>query len=200
MNSPEITTIIDFVEGRLSAKDFELLFHNNPKFKAVFDNDPHLPSTSYVGQSVYLYVLQENFNDPAEVLNVHGALIEFLTRNGIAHEPTNQYEEFHQILLSAQPKWLDVDTAYMQSKILPAAGDRTGDDLKQWLQTRLLELFRYIEQPPDWIQDPTWPIGEHGPLVFLGQLSINHYFHDEAAVYIFHDPNTGGCVTMIQVC
>ena len=41
--------------------------------------------------------------------------------------------------------------------------------------------------------------GEHGPLVFLGQMAVKGYFHDEATVYVFHDPATGTCQTVLQV-
>lgn len=34
---------------------------------------------------------------------------------------------------------------------------------------------------------------------FLGQVEINNYFHDEAAAYVFHDPKSDGCETVIQV-
>jgi hypothetical protein len=42
-------------------------------------------------------------------------------------------------------------------------------------------------------------MNEHGPLVFLGQIDIRNYFHDEAAAYVFHDPVTGVTETVIQV-
>ena len=86
--------------------------------------------------------------------------------------------------------------------MLPEAGERSGDELKQWLEHRFLELFRYLDKPPDWIQDGTWPVNENGPLVFLGQLPVHRYFGDEGAVYVFHDQIAGGasdCVTMIQM-
>jgi len=60
-------------------------------------------------------------------------------------------------------------------------------------------MFRCLGEPPEWIQEPDWPINENGPLVFLGQLSVLNYFHDESAAYVFHDPTTGGCETIIQV-
>lgn len=36
-------------------------------------------------------------------------------------------------------------------------------------------------------------------MVFLGQLAIRDYFHDEAAVYVFHDPATGLRETVLQL-
>ena len=82
---------------------------------------------------------------------------------------------------------------------MPAAGPRTGEDLKEWLHAELLKRFKYVSNPPEWIQNPHWPIHENGPMVFLGQVEVKGYFHDEAAVYVFHDPKSGACETIIQV-
>ena len=100
---------------------------------------------------------------------------------------------------AAQPGWLDADARYIQEQFLSRAGARTGSDLREWLRSELLAAFRYVENPPSWIQSPEWPIGADGPLVFLGQLEIEKYFHDAAAAYVFHDPKSGECTTVVQV-
>ena len=131
MATEEIRQIIDFVEGRLGPKEFEKLLYNNPRFEEVLSNDPNLPPNTYVGRDVYLYVIQQDFNSPGGILDVHGALSQFLKRNGFSVQPTQRYSEFYNLILSAQPKWLDVDPAYVQREILPSAGHRTGEDLKE---------------------------------------------------------------------
>ena len=98
-----------------------------------------------------------------------------------------------------QPDWLDVDLNWLEQYVIPEAGGLAGPELEEWLKNRLLALFRCVAEPPEWIQDPDWPINENGPLVFLGQLSVFNYFHDEAAAYVFHDPTTGACETIVQV-
>ena len=55
-----------------------------------------------------------------------------------------------------------------------------------------------VSDPPEWIQSPCWPHSAAGPLVFLGQLKVDQYFHDLATVYVFHDPANGECQTIVQ--
>lgn len=197
--SQELQQIIDFVEGQLESKTFEKILYENPRFEEVLNDDPYLPTNTYVGTDVYLYVIQQNFNSLAGVLNVHGALAQLLERNGVSVQPTKKYSEFYNLILSAQPKWLDVDPAYIQREIISAAGNLPEKELKKWLRSELLKRFKYVTKPPRWIQGANWPINENGPLVFLGQIQVNNYFHDEAAVYVFHDQSSGAFETVSQV-
>src|SRR6185369_12750037 len=98
------------------------------------------------------------------VLNVHGALSQFLERKQVPFQPTKAHEELHDIILSAQPAWLYVATDWLKKNVLAASEGRNGKELRDWLRARLLELFKYRGKPPKWIQSPNWPIGENGPL------------------------------------
>lgn len=198
MVSIELRQIIDFVEGRLQPKDFEQILYANPRFEEVLNDDPNFPPNTYLGTELYLYVIQLNFNSPGDILNLQKVLADFLERNGFAHQSTKKFDERYDLILSAQPKWLDVDSEYVQSEIIPAAGDLTGNELKQWLRAEFLKRFRYITKPPRWIQNPNWPINENGPLIFLGQLQVKDYFHDEAAIYVFHDQKSDSLQTIRQ--
>lgn len=84
--------------------------------------------------------------------------------------------------LAVQPRWLGIDGPLLQ-QAAREAGDRKGAELKRWLE----------------VQNPAWPIGPNGPLVFLGQLSTGTYFHNAGYVYVFLDPSDGRCQTVIQV-
>jgi hypothetical protein len=194
-----IATIVDFVEGRISPAEFEQPLYHDPAIENALNDDPALKPGTYVGSSTYLFVIEQDFKCPGGVLSVHGALSEFLDRKGVPYRATKAYAEFFDIILKAQPRWLNVRADWLQRNVLDGADGRTGRELQDWLRVRLLELFRYRDKPPKWIQSPNWPIAESGPLVFLGQMKITDYFHDEAAVYVFHDPATGRCETVIQV-
>src|SRR5262245_57955081 len=166
----ELQTLVEFVEGRIDAKEFEKLLYQNPRIEQVLADDPTLPPNTYVGRCVYLFLIEQDFDDPGGVLNAQSALEEFLRRKGQAFKPTRKYKEFYDLLLEAQPSWLLVDTGYLKKNILPAAGDQHGPGLRDWLRGRLLELFRYVEKPPRWIQNPAWPINEH--LFFLANFGL----------------------------
>ena len=144
-----------------------------------------------IWSNLYLFVLEQNFNSPGGVLNAHSVLAEFLESHNIPAQRTKIYSDLFGLILSAQPKWLDVNSAYIQKAIMPQSAGRKGKELKDWLRSEFLERFKYDTKPPRWIQNPNWPIGENGPLVFLGQIKVLNHFHDEAAVYVFHDSKTG---------
>jgi hypothetical protein len=132
-------------------------------------------------------------------VNAHGVLAEWLDRHGVPHAPSTASRDLYDLLLQAQPGWLNVDSKYLQEAFLSRAGGRTGKELLQWLRGELRRAFRCVGQPPEWIQNPEWPIGPNGPLVFLGQLEVRKYFHDVGAAYVFHDPKSGECTTVLQV-
>jgi hypothetical protein len=194
-----IASIVAFVEGRTEPADFEKLLYGDPEIERTLSDDPMLKPGTYIGSSTFLFVLEQDFASPGGVLNVHGALSQFLERRHIAFKPTNAYAELYDIILKAQPRWLDVPVDWLKQNVLPASNGRRKKELQDWLREQLLALFKYRDKPPKWIQSPNWPIGENGPLVFIGQLRVPNYFHDEASAYIFHDAKTGRCETVIQV-
>jgi hypothetical protein len=188
-----------FVSGSLDAAAFEQLLYDDPAFERLFADDPDRPANSYVGRSLYQYMIGLDYSDPEDVLNAQGAMEEFLERKGIAVQSTDAYAKFYDLILTAQPRWLDVDARFVKERLMPEAGGRSGEELRHWLAQRLLQEFRFVTAPPHWIQNPEWPIENGRPLVFLGQLPVAGYFHDEAAVYVFHDQTTGECRSIIQV-
>jgi hypothetical protein len=191
--------VVGFVEGRIAAEEFRRFLYDEPAIEALLSDDPDLPPTSYVRSSTYHYLLGLEYGDPGGALDAQGALSEWLERHGIAHARDTSVELLHDLLLRAQPSWLSVDTMYLKEAFLARAGTRSGDELREWLHRELLRAFRYVGKPPEWIQSPEWPINANGPLVFLGQLAVEHYFHDVAVAYVFHDPAVNECTTVIQV-
>jgi hypothetical protein len=194
-----IASIVAFVEGRIEPAEFEKRLYNDPAIEFALNDDPTLKPCTYIETSTFLFVVQQDFESPGGILNVQGALSQFLERKQIPFRPTGAHSQLYDIILKAQPGWLNVPDDWLKKNVLSAAERRKGKKLRDWLRARLLELFKYRVKPPKWIQCPDWPIGENGPLVFLGQIRIPDYFHDEAAAYLFHDPTTGRCETVIQI-
>lgn len=195
--SPELQTVVDFVEGRLDANAFEQMLVENPRFEEVLNNDPHLSHANNTWPSVFIYVLEQDLQSLWGRVVVEGALADFLTRNGTGHRPAKRYGELHELILQAQPPWLDASLDFVEKEMLPEASGLQGEALKIWLKKRFLQLFCYSQQPPDWIQGADWPINESGPLIFLGQLP---HLRANAAVFVFLDSQTGECRTIVQMC
>lgn len=62
--------------------------------------------------------------------------------------------------------------------------------------------FKCLSARPNWIQNPDWPVGKSGPMLFVGQIECPQtagLFHDDASFYLFFDPETGERRTMLQV-
>jgi len=199
MSGSAIDTLVGFVEGRVQAEELERALQQAPEMEALLADDPNLPPHSYVGSSVFLFLLQLDLADPGDLLSAQGALSDWLDRHAIGHSKSAEPQEFYDLLLAAQPGWLEVDAKWLQDELVTKAEGRKGDALRAWLHAQLIDRFRYVSDPPDWIQSPSWPIGSNGPLVFLGQVEVRKYFHDAAAAYVFHDPVSGECTTVIQV-
>jgi len=80
--------------------------------------------------------------------------------------------------------------AFFASLLMQFTGPEAG--LKEWLREQIAAGFRCVGQKPIWIQNPSWPFTEHGPMVFVGQINIPRgLFHDEASFYTFYDQQTG---------
>jgi hypothetical protein len=196
-----LKTIQRFVDGTLPPSEFRDALYADESFETLLTQDPDLPATHYVRRygGTYYFLIAQNYDDPGGVLNAHGALCEYMDRNGIAYSKSNKYSEFYNLVLEAAPNWLAPDHKFVAEHIMPDAGGRYGGELRAWLSQRLVELFKCADKPPEWIQSPCWPINENSPLVFLGQMEINNYFHDLANAYVFHDPASGKTETVIQV-
>jgi hypothetical protein len=199
MPESSLEDIRSFVAGDMTPEAFRDRLYADSSYEPLLTNDPNLRPGTYVGQNVYLFLLELDFSDISDVFTAQGALAQFMERNGITFTKTDKYEKLYDLILSAQPKWLHVDAHFVCEHIVSQAGDRTGTDLKKWLRAEILKRFKYASRPPRWIQSPAWPIREGQPLVFLGQFAVHDYFHDEASVFVFHDPRTGVCDTIIQV-
>jgi hypothetical protein len=198
-----LRAVTGFVDGKLDAVAFQAqLLETVDLFEELLDDSAELPQGSYIraaSSSTFHYLLELDLEDPGDVLNAQGALVDLLRRRGIDCEPTDNYEALFDLVSGAQPRWLDVETAWIKEHLLSGAGDRSGKELETWLREQFRARFRCLKEPPRWIQSPSWPIRGGRPLVFLGQLEVTDHFHDEGAVYVFHDPETGSCETIIQV-
>jgi hypothetical protein len=195
--SPSLSTLIDFVEGRIETASFEKRLYDDVELECLLSAQ-QAPKFAHTGHTLYHYLIALNYSLPGEVLAAQGVLVELLRELNVSAAASAGPSELFDLTLSAQPKWLDADAKFLQSLLSEAPSFLKKSDLKQWLRKRLLESFRYVKKPPPWIQSPSWPIGKNGPLVFLGQVAVEGYLHDSGAAYVFHDPVSNECVTVLQ--
>ncbi len=196
----ELQAVRDFVAGTSTPDEFHDLLTRLPSFPTWLDDAAELPSPSYIKSNTYAFLTALNWRSPGDHLSAQGALTQFLDRRGITYTRTERYSALYELLLDAQPKWLDAPSLFLESLLADSPPDLTSRTRKvKWLRERLLGLFRYASKPPRWIQNPDWPIRDGVPLVFLAQATVSDYFHDEAAAYVFFDPATRKAETILQV-
>lgn len=189
-------SIINFVAGTITVGVFEQQLYQDAAIEAVLSAEP-APVYCHTGTTLFHYLIGLNYQRPGDVLNAKHVLEELLARYQIlvtvCHNDTKEFE----LMLSVQPAWLCADMSYLAS-LLAMAPELSDKARKTWLRQQILDKFRYVKRPPKWLQDHIWPMSDAGPLVFLGQLKVEGYGHDNTAVYVFHDPQTDTCQSVIQ--
>lgn len=196
-DSQALEVIRAFVSGELPTADFEQRLYREAGIEALLSVEPAPPSCQ-TGITLFHHLIGLDYSNPGHLLEAQSALADLLECRGITVTPSPRPAEEHDLILSAQPRWLDADMSYL-SGLLATAPAGSYKERKAWLRQQILELFRFRTRPPRWLQAPNWPLGRSGPMVFLGQLAVDEYFHDRAAVYVFHDPATGECTSIVQV-
>jgi hypothetical protein len=195
--SPTLHTLVEFVEGRAEAASFAAKLYGDPDLEGMLSSHEP-PKYAHTGHTLYHYLIALDYTLPRDVLTAQGALSEALRALNVTANISERQIELLDLIHSAQPKWLDADARLVQSILTEAPSFQTKSEMRAWLKARLLERHRYLKKPPVWLQSPNWPIGKEGPLVFLGQVSVEGYLHDDGAAYVFHDPSSGECVTVLQ--
>ncbi len=196
----DLDFILEFLSGKIGAKEFEERLYASETIEEYLSDDPNLPHDSYIQGDNYLFLISQNYNNPGGVVNAQGALEQFLDRKGIKYKSSDIHHKLYNLILKSQPKWLDIDSMYISEKYFSKIIDLNSKEASKELKAMILSDFKYIKSPPKWLQSPDWPIVNDVPLIFMGQLKIEKYFHDEAAIYVFYDANNGKTETIIQVC
>ncbi|UPZ16942.1 hypothetical protein [Flavobacterium humidisoli] len=197
----EIKILKDFVEGNISAEDFEKCLFENPNFAELLSDETLNLRQTYIGNStIFLYLAELKIQSISGRLNAQGAVQLFLTKKEIGFNKFTKYSDDYGLILDSQPKYIDANLAFIEKYILPNDLTKSKTELKKEIKEKYLHLFKYQTKPPKWIQSPNWIIKNDKPLFFLGQFEIKNcdIFHDDGAVYLFVNDETGDIETVKQ--
>ena len=195
-----LRSILAFVSGALSPVEFEQRLYHSVELESLLTQAVP-PPDAHTGHTLYHFLIALDFKQPLHGVMLHDALQTFLSDRGIAFTSSDALLRELELIGKATPAWLggaEVDP-YLSSLLAQAPEAFNAAQRKGWLKQQILERFRFDKRPPRWIQSPAWPMGKEGPKVFLGQVAVENYFHDAAAAYVFHDPATGACETVVQM-
>lgn len=196
-----IKILVDFAEGRLSDKDFEQELYSNKELEVLLSDEKINWYGTYLhGSSPFLFLAEQNYKTAEGIINAQGAVKMFLEKLDIEVSSTDKYSEEYDLLHTAVPKYLDLDSEFFEKFIMPADRSLSKAEKKQIIKKNIDQLFNYQTKPPKWIQNPNWLIRDDRPMYFLGQLEIKNCvkFHDDGCVYLFMDTETGNIETVKQ--
>jgi len=179
-------TIVKFVERKMSIDDFLECLYNDKELEKILSEDITLRPFTYLGETAYLYLLNQNMKTPGGMLNALSALEEFLEKKQIGFEKNDAADKLFSLMQKIQPNWLDIPDWYME-KILAMSGGKKGKDMEAYLKERIRNDFRCSKKQPKWIQSAQWVFVKGEPIVFVGQIDIAGIMHDTAQLYVFYD-------------
>lgn len=193
-----IDAIRNFVEGTVSARDFERAVLTDPALQRRLEDEVQLPA--FVdAPDLLAYLITQDFEDLGAVYTVQTVLSGVLDRHGVAHTVDARYENQFHLVLKAQPKWLTLPSGYVAA-FMQEHGSLGAKERLARLKERIAGDFRCLKSPPKWLQAPEWPFVDGAPLVFVGQLDITALRHDTAQVYVFFDERHNAFHTIGQRC
>ncbi len=195
--------IVGFVEGRVSAAELqEALYRTTSdlgrELEALLSDDTQIPHYTN-GGTVYLRLISSDLRKPRGQAHARDMLGKFLGIKGVQHVRDERSEQRHALLMSAQPRWVDVAEDGDFNAQFQAAADRlAGADLRAWIKQAIPARYRCLGKPPRWLKSPKWLHDKGRPLVFVGQLDVGELHHDDAQLYVFHDERDGSYRTVVQ--
>ncbi len=194
----EVASLVAFVEGRIDADAMEGLVQGDrmQALLTALQNPHHKAGTNYHVQ-ISDYLQDRSLGGR---VNAEGVVAIFLEQAEVAFKRVLPYGALYGLLLSAQPRYLDLPMDFLLEHVVPKDEDLPKTKKIALMKERLKALFQYAKKPPSWIQSPEWPIHEGEPAYFIGQVPIDApaLFHDQGTLYVFVNKRTGQFETVTQ--
>lgn len=179
----------EYVEGKIKVEEFE---------QTIYKNVVQIENELTVANEFKLYqsLIETDYSNYGEQLNICGYLQEFLSKNGIAFAATNKYNENFDLILDAFPKWIDScceSEKYIREQLLSQIDPNLSKQkMKSWLKEKIKKWYPHMKIPK-WIQSPNWPFSNGKPMMFMGQVNLDNStcFHDTTSLYVFFCIDTG---------
>lgn len=126
--------IIQFVERKMPTNEFLKHLYENQQLEELLSEK--LTFESYIGDNLYLYLIEQDMYNLEDLINSLGGLKRFLKSKQVEFEENDEELKLHSLLLSSQPNWVDLPSFYLQ-KLLELAGDKKGIELKKFLKEEI---------------------------------------------------------------
>lgn len=179
-NVEEIKILSLFAEGKISVYEFWELFNSSEKLKKMIINDKLLP----IKNKPFLYDIDLRYI--YHRCEVYRVVSNFFKRRNKTLDFYNIDTMIYTELLNIVPSYVDIDSDWFKKNILencPFAVNTKERNV--WIKDLVGTSFAYKNKPPKWLQNPEWPIGINGPLVFVEQSGNPDTIMEGSIKYVF---------------
>lgn len=182
INGDEKTIIKNFIEGKISSEDFQNEVVENDGLQNYLENNarytPRFLKES--GDKLWVYLACIDVGYVGGRYDMHALVYELFKENG--YKPAKKYADDFRVYLKLLEAVGYVDCPEITEELIRNLPPVKFSEKVKILKTKIKEIFRYDENPPEWIQEPDWQCRNGKPMIFRGQYDI-----DGGCRYIFYD-------------
>lgn len=182
INGDEKTIIKNFIEGKISSEDFQNEVVENDGLQNYLENNarytPRFLKDS--GDKLWVYLACIDVGYVGGRYDMHALVYELFKENG--YKPAKKYADDFRVYLKLLDAVGYVDCPEITEELIRSLPPVKFSEKVKILKTKIKEIFRYDENPPEWIQEPDWQCRNGKPMIFRGQYDI-----DGGCRYVFYD-------------
>ncbi len=182
INGDEKTIIKNFIEGKISSEDFQNEVVLNDALQNYLESNarytPRFLKES--GDKLWVYLACIDVSYVGGRYDMHALVYELFKENG--YKPAKKYADDFRVYLKLLDAVGYVDCPEITEELIRSLPPVKFSEKVKILKTKIKEIFRYDENPPEWIQEPDWQCRNGKPMIFRGQYDI-----DGGCRYIFYD-------------
>lgn len=182
INGDEKTIIKNFIEGKISSEDFQNEVVENDGLQNYLENNarytPRFLKES--GDKLWVYLACIDVGYVGGRYDMHALVYELFKEND--YKPAKKYADDFRVYLKLLETVGYVDCPEITEELIRSLPPVKFSEKVKILKTKIKEIFRYDENPPEWIQEPDWQCRNGKPMIFRGQYDI-----DGGCRYIFYD-------------
>ncbi len=182
INGDEKTIIKNFIEGKISSEDFQNEVVENDGLQNYLENNarytPRFLKDS--GDKLWVYLACIDVGYVGGRYDMHALVYELFKEND--YKPAKKYADDFRVYLKLLDAVGYVDCPEITEELIRSLPPVKFSEKVKILKTKIKEIFRYDENPPEWIQEPDWQCRNGKPMIFRGQYDI-----DGGCRYIFYD-------------
>ena len=167
---------------KISSEDFQKeVVENNGLQNYLENNARYTPRfLKESGDKLWVYLACIDVGYVGGRYDMHALVYELFKEND--YKPAKKYADDFRVYLKLLDAVGYVDCPEITEELIRSLPPVKFSEKVKILKTKIKEIFRYDENPPEWIQEPDWQCRNGKPMIFRGQYDI-----DGGCRYVFYD-------------